>query len=109
MTPPDKYFKLVESQVPDFVIPKQRLMILFVYLSYFEQQPNYLDDRLIKMNEQKILKDYPNKMLILLLDKEDNMNYIQDIQFKLIAYRIKLFLVWSYEEMSEFMKKLIEK
>lgn len=84
-------------------------MILFIYLSYFEQQPNYLAEKLIKMNEQKILKDYQNKMLILLLDKEDNMNYIQDIQFRLIPYRIKLFLVWSYEEMGEFMKKLIEK
>lgn len=39
-------------------------------------------------------------MMILLLDKEDNMNYIQEIQFALIPYRIKLFLFWSYEEMS---------
>lgn len=61
------------------------------------------------MDEKKLLKDYPNKMVILLLDKEDNMNYIQDIQFKLIPYQFKLFLVWTYEEMSEFLKRLIEK
>ena len=57
------------------------------------------------MGEQKT----PNKMVILLLDKEDNMNYVQEIQFKLIPYGFKLFLVWTYEEMSEFLKKLLEK
>lgn len=59
-------------------------MIMFIYLSYFESKPNYLESRLLEMD----MKEYRHKIMILLLDKEDEMNYIQQIQFKLIAYRM---------------------
>lgn len=73
-----------------------------VTLSYFESQPNYLDTKLTQMED--VMKDYPNKILALVLDKEDEYNYIQEIQFRLIAYRVKVFLFWSFEELADFLR-----
>ena len=77
-------------------------------MSYLENFPNFIDDMIVKLNKYEEFKSYPNRFLIFLLDKEDNMEYINDVQLKLIQINMKLIILWSYEEASEFLKRITD-
>lgn len=71
----EKNFAVVDDLKADFVFPKQKITVLFLALSFHEEHPHHIEGKITSVSKE----DTNTKIVLLLLDKADTLNYVSEI------------------------------
>ena len=91
-----------DSIYEDFQI-SDKISILFISLKYHIERQLYIKQRFEEVYAAR--RPY-QKILLLLVDCDDNQSYMTDLQLECMKYEFQVIVVWSFAEAGRYLRTL---
>ena len=80
--------------------------MLFLSLDFHIKKPLYIKQRFEELYRMTKRNQNCSRVLLLLNDTIDEMDYLGDLQMECVRYETQLLICWSFEEAGQYLRSL---